>query len=84
MGLDRMLVGGLVIALCMMLGGFMVGFRCVLVMFCCLLMCIVRHGSPRGTSFLAPETVRRHHTGKHLYFVKIPCRFAPSSVLSGS
>jgi hypothetical protein len=41
--LHRMLMGGLVVSLCMVLGRCMVGFGCVLVMFAAFLMCVVCH-----------------------------------------
>ncbi len=41
-----MLVGGLVIAIRVVLGCCVVGLRCVLVMLCCLLVCVVCHGDP--------------------------------------
>jgi hypothetical protein len=43
MSLHRMLMGGLVIALLMVLGCCMVSLRCMLMMFCCLLVCVVCH-----------------------------------------
>ena len=41
--LHRMLMGGVVVALCMVLGGCMVSLRCVLVMLCCLPVRFVCH-----------------------------------------
>ena len=43
MSLHGMLVGGLVIALLMVLGCCVVSLRCVLMMFCCLFVCVVCH-----------------------------------------
>jgi hypothetical protein len=47
MSLSCMLMSGLVIALRMVLCCFVVGLRGVLVMFCCLLVCVMGHSSPR-------------------------------------
>jgi hypothetical protein len=42
-GLRRMLMSDMVIALRMVLSGCMMGLRCVFVMLCCFLMCVVCH-----------------------------------------
>ncbi len=75
MSFDCMLMGGLVIAVCMMFCGFMVGLRGMLVMLRCFLMCVMGHRSPLGeASLIASETLRHLREGQHLWSVKISRR----------
>ena len=52
MSFGCMRMGSRMIALRMVLGCFMVGFRCVLVVLCRLLVCVVGHRSPRWSIIL--------------------------------
>jgi hypothetical protein len=80
MGLDRMFVGGLVIAFRMVLGCCVVSLCCMLVMLRCLPVCVRCHRSFGETSSLAPETLLWLHAGKHLHHVKISRRFCLCNV----
>jgi hypothetical protein len=73
-------MSGLVIALCMVLGCFVVGLRSVLVMLRRLLVHVMCHNNHLGEAPInASENLRRLHAGKHRHRVKIQCRFAPFS-----
>ncbi len=68
-----MLMGGVVVALCMVLGGCMVSLRCVLVMLCCLPVRFVCH---RITFVERRFTTPRPYAGFALNNVHAVLRFS--------
>lgn len=68
----RVFVGGVVVALSVVFGCCVVGLRCVLVMFCCLLMRVVCH---RITSVDRRFTTPRPYARRTLDNAKFVLRF---------
>ena len=78
MGLHSMLVGGLVVAIGMVLGCCVMRLCCVLVVLRSLFVCVVCHRSPCfEASFGTPANLRPLRMSQRLYWVKISRAVCP-------